>query len=229
MGSANFADPNVVPLPSVSLEVPAIKRIWEGEVTETDYQQYLNENFTEETIKQNLQENAYGIVHLGTHGEFNPGAVADSYIQLFSSRLSLSDVKNLELKRGDFPVELLVLSACETAFGDETVELGFVGLAVQSGVKSALGSLWQVSDTGTLALMSDFYAQLKKGTIKAEALRQAQLNMINAKVYKDAVNKEIVTSETNISLEGLPANSQQAEDFSHPFYWAPFTLIGSPW
>ena len=57
-------------------------------------------------------------------------------------------------------VELLVLSACRTALGDEQAELGFGGLAVASGVKSALASLWYVSDQGTLGLMTEFYSQL---------------------------------------------------------------------
>jgi CHAT domain-containing protein len=229
MGASDFADPNVVPLPSVGLELPTIKKVWEGQVAQTNYQQYLNQNFTLDKLKNNLSQNPYGIIHLGTHGEFKPGEVSDSFIQLYNGRLGLNDIKGLELKQGDSPVELLVLSACETAFGDENVELGFVGLAVQSGVKSALGSLWQVSDTGTLALMTDFYSQLRQGVIKAEALRQAQLNMIQGKVYKTPQGSEIVTPNLNLSLTDLPPRSQQPEDFSHPFYWSPFTLIGSPW
>jgi filamentous hemagglutinin family protein len=229
MGASNFADPSVVPLPSVGLEIPTIKKVWEAQVVQSNYQQYINQNFTLDNIKNNLQQNSYGIIHLGTHGEFKPGEVLDSYIQLYNDRLGLNDIRGLELRQGDLPVELLVLSACETAFGDENVELGFVGLAVQSGVKSALGSLWQVSDTGTLALMTDFYSQLRQGTIKAEALRQAQLNMIQGKVYKTPQGNEIVTPNLNLSLTDLPPRSQQPEDFSHPFYWSPFTLIGSPW
>ncbi|MEQ9553751.1 MAG: CHAT domain-containing protein [Coleofasciculus sp. G3-WIS-01] len=70
-------------------------------------------------------------------------------------------------------VELLVLSACRTAIGSKEAELGFTGLAVASGVKTALGSIWQVDDAGTLALMSEFYTHLGETAIKAEALRQA--------------------------------------------------------
>jgi CHAT domain-containing protein len=75
-----------------------------------------------------------------------------------------------QLRWNNPPVELLVLSACKTAIGDQQAELGFAGLAVQANVKSALASLWTVSDTGTLALMTEFYRDLKTAPIKAEAL-----------------------------------------------------------
>ncbi len=83
------------------------------------------------------------------------------------------------------PVELLVLSSCQTAFGNDDAELGFAGLAVQAGVKSTLASLWNVSDEGTLGLMSEFYHQLQKTPIKAEALRQAQIAMLKGQVMVD--------------------------------------------
>jgi CHAT domain-containing protein len=79
-------------------------------------------------------------------------------------------------------VELLVLSACETAIGDNTAEMGFAGLAVRSGVKSALASLWKVNDIGTLGLMTEFYRHLRSQPIKAEALRKAQLAMIHKQI-----------------------------------------------
>lgn len=96
-----------------------------------------------------------------------------------------------------------MLSACETAIGDNTAEMGFAGLAVGSGVKSALASLWKVKDVGTLRLMTEFYGYLRSTPIKAEALRQAQLAMLHKK--------------------DLP------NDLSHPHFWAGFTIVGSPW
>jgi filamentous hemagglutinin family protein len=226
MGASQFEDPNVVDLPAVGLELPTVKKIWDGTPL-TDESQYLNDNFTFDNLKSQLSGQPYGIIHLGTHGEFNPGQLDDSYIQLYNSRLGLSQIRNLGLN--DPLVELLVLSACETAFGNEEAELGFAGLAVQAGVKTAMGSVWQVSDTGTLALMADFYNQLKTQSTKAEALRQAQLNMLKRRTYKTEDGNQIVTPELEISLQGFPVNSRQSEDFSHPFYWAPFTMIGNPW
>lgn len=226
MGASEFASPEVIPLPAVSVELSTIRKIWTGEDA-VNYQNYLNENFTLEQIKANLSRQAYGVVHFGTHGEFNPSETEDSFIQLYNGRLQLREIPRLGLYNPQ--VELMVLSACETAFGNEIAELGFAGLAVQAGVKTAMGSVCQVSDSVTLALMTDFYSQLKTAPIKAEALRQAQLNMLKGKVYKSNDGNTIVTPSLSISLENLPESSRQAENFIHPFYWAPFTMIGNPW
>lgn len=95
-------------------------------------------------------------------------------------KVGLEGLRSLGLH--DSPVELLVLSACRTAIGDREAELGFAGLAVQTGAKSALASLWYVNDEGSLALMTEFYKQLSHANIKAEALRQAQIAMIRGEV-----------------------------------------------
>jgi CHAT domain-containing protein len=124
------------------------------------------------------------------------------------------------------PVDLLVLSACRTAVGDEQVELGFAGLAVQAGVKSVLASLWGVNDEGTLGLMSEFYQQLKVAPVKAEALRQAQLAMLKGEVRIEA--GELVTSEGRLPLPPELARVGD-QSLTHPFYWGAFTLIGNPW
>jgi CHAT domain-containing protein len=118
------------------------------------------------------------------------------------------------------------LSACNTASGNEEVELGFAGLAVQAGVKSALASLWSVDDEGTLALMTEFYQRLKNTPIKAEALRQAQIAMLKGQVRIN--DGQLRGTKSDISL---PQELQLEGnlDLSHPYYWAAFTMIGSPW
>jgi len=123
-------------------------------------------------------------------------------------------------------VDLLVLSACRTALGDREAELGFGGLAVKSGAKSALGSLWYVDDGGTLGLMSEFYHQLRGVTTKAEALQLAQQAIMSGKVRLE--NGQLVTTGGKLNLPA--ANLQQAnQNYSHPYYWSSFTMIGSPW
>ncbi|NES70213.1 MAG: CHAT domain-containing protein, partial [Okeania sp. SIO2D1] len=124
------------------------------------------------------------------------------------------------------PVELLVLSACRTALGDRQAELGFAGLTVKSGVRSALASLWNVSDIGTLALMTEFYQHLQKTLLRAEALRQAQIAMIRGEV---GINMGEL-SGTRGELQLPPELSEFGDEiFSHPYYWSAFTLIGNPW
>lgn len=143
---------------------------------------------------------------------------------MWDSKLSLDKLRQLKLS--DPAVELLVLSACRSALGDDSVELGFTGLAVQAGVKSALGSLWYVSDEGTLALMTTFYEQLKTAPIKAEALRKAQLAMLKGEVRLQG--GKLVTSNSSFALppELLKLGNK---DLKHPFYWSAFTMIGNPW
>jgi filamentous hemagglutinin family protein len=196
MGASQFAQQT--PLPAVPQEINAISNIWKGKT-------FLNDGFTLSNLKAQRQQQPFGIIHLATHAEFRSGPLGNSYIQLSDTQLRLDQIRQLGWSNP--PVELLVLSACQTALGDQEAELGFAGLAVKAGVKSAMASLWAVSDQGTLLLMTDFYQQLKKTPIKAEALRQAQLNLLKGR---------LTSEKGTVSL-------------SHPYYWASFTMIGSPW
>ena len=217
-GASNFNDPTALgPLPAVQVELPTIaNELWRGEFA-------LNENFTLENFRQERRRDPAGIIHLATHADFRSGNPEEIYIQFYDEKVRLNDIRQLDLN--DPPVELLVLSACRTAVGDEQVELGFAGLAVQAGVKSAMASLWYVGDTGTLGLMSEFYRQLNLVPIKAEAMRQAQVAMITGEVRLE--EGEIIIPRGEVSL---PADvSVRAEDLSHPYYWAAFTMVGSPW
>ncbi|MGL5083452.1 MAG: CHAT domain-containing protein [Microcoleaceae cyanobacterium] len=222
MGASEFLDAAQRPLPAVPLELSLIVNQygWAGE-------SFLNEAFTVSNLTAQRSQSQFDIIHLATHGEFKTGGTEQSYIQFWDRKLYLDELRGLKLNSP--PVELLVLSACTTAVGDEEAELGFAGLAVQAGVKSALASLWYVSDAGTLGLMSQFYTALKTSTIKAEALRQAQLTMLRGEVNLNS--GELPPGERAIAFTELspPLASRSPVDLSHPFYWAGFTLIGSPW
>jgi CHAT domain-containing protein len=188
MGASEFQD--LSPLPSVPQELSAIIQGRGGN-------SFLNNQFTVDNLQTQRQKESYPIVHLATHARFQPGKVENSYLQFWEQKLSLNQLPKLQLK---LPiVDLLVLSACQTALGNPQAELGFAGLAIQSGAKSVLGSLWNVSDTGTLQLMTQFYQQLKTEPTKARALRKAQVEILKQK------------------------------DVSHPYNWSAFTMIGSPW
>jgi filamentous hemagglutinin family protein len=214
MGAEKFNDKK--PLPAVPVELEAItQKLWQGQF-------FLDEGFTLDNLKAQREKQPFGIVHLATHADFRPGAINNSYIQLWNSKLRLDQLP--ELGWNDPPVELLVLSACRTALGDENAELGFAGLAVQAGVKSTLASLWYVSDEGTLALMTQFYDQLKTAPIKAEALRQVQVDMLKGQVQLK--NGQLITSAGTILL---PSELPQSQDLTHPYYWASFTMVGNPW
>ncbi|WP_199248981.1 CHAT domain-containing protein [[Phormidium] sp. ETS-05] len=218
MGASTFNEQK--PLPAVPVELSTItKELWQGTV-------FMNEQFTRENLISQRQSYPYEIIHLATHGEFYPGGPDKSFIYMWGQeKLRLDQLR--ELKWNEPPVELLILSACRTALGDEQAEMGFAGLAVQAGVKSALASLWSVSDEGTLALMTEFYSHLQNAKIKSEALRQAQIAMIRGEV---AVTDGGLRGN-GIGVVTLPRASAGGanHDLSHPYYWAGFTMIGSPW
>lgn len=141
----------------------------------------------------------YRIVHIASHGVFGGSADA-SYIMAYDDVLTLDGLQSL-LKSEEFrknPIELLSLSACETADGDERSPLGISGAAIKARAKSVLGTLWPVDDNAARKVMEKFYVVLHAGQAsKTEALRQAQLELI------------------------------RSSDLAQPFFWAPFVLIGN--
>jgi CHAT domain-containing protein len=216
MGLSEFSDQ--YPLPAVPVEIDTIvNQLWPGTG-------FLNEAVTLATLKELRQQEPFGIIHLATHGQFNSGERDNSYLQLWGEKLHLDRMQQLQWN--DPPVELLVLSACRTAIGDLEAEFGFAGLAVQAGVKSAVASLWYANDAGTLGLMSEFYQNLRSAPIKAEALRRAQIAMIGGTVHLE--NGALVGSFGNVELPPELARLGNRE-LRHPYYWAGFTMIGSPW
>ncbi|NES69584.1 MAG: CHAT domain-containing protein [Okeania sp. SIO2D1] len=219
MGASEFVEQN--PLPAVPVELKNIaQQLWQGNM-------FLNEDFTRDNLVIQRESNPYPIIHLATHANFRPGKVGNSYIQLWGTeKIKLDEVR--ELGWNEPAVELLVLSACRTAIGDSNAELGFAGLAVAAGVKSALASVWYVNDEGTLGLMTEFYSHLNDTKIKAEALRQAQLAMLRGKVV--IAEGELRGSGTR-GVVTLPPVLEDIENdnLSHPYYWAGFTMVGSPW
>jgi CHAT domain-containing protein len=221
MGASEFQ--HLSPLPAVPTELQVItQQLWSGE-------SFLNENFTLNNLKTQRQRKPFDIVHLATHADFKPGQASNSYIQLWDTQLQFNHLRQMDWSQPP-QVELLTLSACRTALGDLQVELGFAGLAVQAGVKSALASLWYVNDEGTLALMSEFYQHLRQPdvTIKAEALRRAQIAMLRGQVRLE--NGQLQGLDQLGSIPMPPELAARGNhDFSHPYYWAGFTMIGSPW
>jgi CHAT domain-containing protein len=160
----------------------------------------VNQEFTSEALKKEIQYSDYPIVHIATHGQFS-SSLEDTFLVAWNDRIHINELSNILQTRNTDPekaIELLVLSACETATGDSRAALGMAGIAVRAGAKSTLATLWSVNDQATAKLMRDFYAELADQHLpKAEAVRQAQLNLLHNRWYK------------------------------HPFYWAPYVLLGN--
>ena len=215
MGASVFTD--LPPLPGVEVEISTITpKTLPGKAM-------LNRDFTVKNLRAQHDENSYDLIHLATHAEFNSGKPKNSYIQFGDTKVSLDKIDRLGLNNP--PVDLLVLSACQTAVGNKQAEFGFAGLTLQAGVKTALASLWSIDDAGTVALMSEFYQNLASGEMKAQALRQSQIAMLQGQIYLD--KDRLRSARGTIDLP--PTLIKNQYDLSHPFYWAGFSLIGNPW
>lgn len=233
MGASDFPHTDKLPLHAVPIELSAIAGTIRNNQNAAEFplwrgRSFLNQEFTLENLRKQRQQQAFEIVHLATHASFpqTQNGRKEAEIDLWNQSLSLNEFRSVKWYDRR-QVELLVLSACESAIGDDiAAEMGFAGLAVRSGVKSALASLWKVNDTATLALMTEFYSHLRSTPIKAEALRQAQLAMIRKQIV--VKNGQLQGAERSIDLpDGLKDSANS--DLSHPHFWAGFTIIGSPW
>jgi CHAT domain-containing protein len=180
------------PLPYVPDELRGIERIFGGTTLE-------DENFLAQNLNRELSNKSYTIVHIASHAQFDSDP-NKTFLLTYDRKFDLDEVQRL-IGFSEFrtrPVELLTLSACETEAGDEKAALGLAGVAVKSGARSALATLWAVNDEAASLVIIAFYEQLKTRNIsKAQALRKAQIEMLQDPRYR------------------------------HPAYWAPYLLIGN--
>jgi len=177
----------------VETEIDTIREIYPGETL-------LNGGFRVEQFRKELLNVPFGIVHIASHGEFG-GDIADNYLLAYDGHVSMEQLAafvGATRFRAEEPLELLTLSACESAAGDDRAALGLAGVALRAGARSALATLWSVNDRATADLVVEFYEQLHDPEhSRAEALQAAQVKMLRTRHYR------------------------------HPSYWAPFLLISS--
>jgi CHAT domain-containing protein len=218
MGISKEVD-GLAPLPAVPIELATItKQLWQGPSQET-----LDENSTLDQIKAQYQQQRFSILHLASHAEFRPGDVENSYVQLWDNKLTLPKVRELsrDLKWQDMPsLDLLVLSACQTALGSKEAELGFAGTALNAGAQTAIASLWAVNDRGSLGLMSGLYQGLRNGLSRSEAMRQAQLMMLRG-------DTRLQGGQLYLANQGAIAAPLTDQRFQHPYFWAGYTVVGN--
>jgi CHAT domain-containing protein len=180
-------------LPGVKTEIEAISKLIPN-------QQLINEKFNNRQVASNLVANNSQIVHLATHGQFS-SKPEDTFILTWDNRLGIDRLQNLIQSRNirsSKGIDLLVLSACQTAAGDNRATLGLAGVAIKARAKSTIASLWSVSDEGTQLLMTDLYKNLATPSLsKAESLKLAQQSLIRNPKYRS------------------------------PFYWGAFILVGN--
>ncbi|NEO16875.1 MAG: CHAT domain-containing protein [Moorea sp. SIO3F7] len=181
------------PLPFVEVELEKIKAQVPSEIL-------LNQDFTETNFENSVEAAPFPVVHIASHGEFSSKA-EKTFILTWDSKINVTELKDL-LQTTDLrqptPIELLVLSACETATGDKRAALGIAGVAIEAGARSTLATIWAVNDEATAALMNRFYQELTDKSIsKAEALNRAQKSIL------------------------------QNPNYEHPYYWAAYIMVGN--
>lgn len=181
------------PLPHVRDEISEL-RLGQGATV------LMDDTFTADSFRGTLAAREYSAVHLATHGEFT-GTSDDSFVLAWDGRITMDTLAGImgTTRYRDKPVELLFMSACKTAAGDDRAGLGLAGVAVKAGARSAVATLWYVDDRAASVLVREFYRSLCSGggASKAVALQKAQISLIkNPELY-------------------------------HPVYWAPFILIGN--
>jgi CHAT domain-containing protein len=170
------------PLPNVSQELAQIK-------TEVPTVQLLDRDFTSTALQKEIRALPFPVVHLATHGQFSSDP-DQTFILTWDDRIGINQLNTLLQTRSTIsttPIDLLILSACQTATGDSRAALGLAGIAVKAGARSTLASLWSVDDAATAVLMGKFYQELAKGrSTKSQALRKAQASLIEAGSYRSA-------------------------------------------
>lgn len=179
-------------LPGVKEELKALQELMGGTVL-------LDEDYTLENLDRAFATTDHPIVHMATHGVFG-GSSDETFLLTHDDKLTMDRLEDLigRTRRRGNQVDLLTLSACQTALGDEWAAFGLAGIAVKAGVSSAVATLWYADDEAALEIMTDFYRHLQAaGEPKARALQQAQIRMI------------------------------RDDRFDHPAFWAPFLLIGN--
>ena len=191
VGGISAARNGLSALPAVEDEIKDIGQLIASETL-------FNEQFTSESLAKDVKNSSASIVHLATHGQFS-SRLEDTFLSTWEGRLSVKELSEILQTRGrSSAIELLVLSACDTATGDDRAVLGLAGLAVKSGARSTVATLWPVKDKAAAKMMRVLYENIgEEGMSKAEALRQAQLSLINDPTYND------------------------------PFFWSAYTLVGN--
>jgi CHAT domain-containing protein len=181
------------PLTYVPAEVKKLNALYGGP-------ELMNAKFIQSNVDKEFASDSYSIVHIASHGHFDNDA-KKTFVLMYDGKLNLDQLEQMlrPSQLRDQPVELLTLSACQTAAGDDRAALGLGGIAVKAGARSAFASLWFVNDEASSIVVSDFYTNLHNvpGITKAKALQLAQVKLLSDPRY------------------------------GHPCYWAPYLIIGN--
>ena len=221
LGSSRFD--GLAPLPLVPQELEQLGQI-------DNAQTYLDQQFTPEVLLSKVADPNVDRVHVATHAEFLPGGPDKARVYTGKGPVPLREFAGMRQRReGHQRLDLFILSACRTALGDKDSELGFAGLAIQAGSRSAVGTIWYVDDVATSAFFVEFYRQLKAGLPKAEAMQATRRAFASGAVHLQA--DRLVNAKGELLLKGLTPEQQRRVQagLTHPYFWAGIQLLGTPW
>ena len=179
-------------LPGVAAEIDALRAMFDSTTL-------LNRDFVAANLKKELKDEQFTILHIASHGQFGDSP-AQTFVLIFDTKLSMEQLDQFIglFKYRDKPLELLTLSACDTAEGDDRAALGLAGVAVRAGARSAVATFWQVHDAVAAELVTQFYRELQDRSVsRAVALQRAQIKVLTNPRYQ------------------------------HPGYWAAFLMINN--
>jgi CHAT domain-containing protein len=216
--------------PNGLADLPLVRQELQTLAAENSSDLLLDSGFTDRSLLRAAGSTNYRRVHLATHALFRGGQPTVARLYTSSGELNLSDLAR-SLREGPSRggLDLLSLSACRTALGDEQSELGLVGLALRTGSRSALGTLWFVDDAVSAAFFVEFYRQLARGLPKDEALRVTRLAFRQGTIRLQG--DRLVDAQAKTLVAGLSPGDRRRliEGLRHPYFWAGMTLSGSPW
>ena len=179
-------------LPSVSEEMDMLRGMFKTTAL-------VDTNFRLGPLERQLKEEPFTIVHFASHGEFG-GEPQKTFLLAYDGKLTMDRLDEFIglFRFRDNPLELLTLSACDTAEGDDRAALGLAGIAVKAGARSAVATLWNINDPASAELVGEFYRQLQDPSVsRAAALQRAQMKTLENPRY------------------------------DHPGFWAAFLLINN--
>ncbi|NJM97741.1 MAG: CHAT domain-containing protein [Phormidesmis sp. RL_2_1] len=201
--------------------IPAVAREMESIGKLANSEGLFNADFTKDNFFKAVDTTPANVVHIATHGQFSSVA-KDTFLLAWDGRINVSELDELFRQHSrDRPIiELLVLSACQTASGDEKAALGMAGTAIRSGARSTIATLWSVADESTAELMTTFYTLLSQQSENKHHNHQP-----------DSTSNKQIISAANIgraeTLRQAQLSLLNSAEFSHPFYWSPFVLVGN--
>jgi CHAT domain-containing protein len=220
LGASRFR--NLSPLPLVPQE---LARAGTGNPVE----RHVDEAFTPEVLLRRAVDPSIRRVHIATHAEFLPGGPDRSQLHTGGRPMTLKEFAGLRQRPDDNLLDLFSLSACRTALGDSSSELGFAGLALQAGARSAAGSLWYVDDVATSSFFIQFYRFLDAGLPKAEALQATRRAMASGAIRLEGDQVMGVDQEPLLVNLNPTQRRRISGGLAHPYFWAGMTLLGTPW